>query len=125
MKLCYVGHSSNRGWHTMASAPNELRWNENVVSKDRVLVQTPADGGLKLWFVGTANMNRSSNYQIVLDLSDLELIELFQNRFGLKASPLSLHGDRAKAETERRLVAQEDEGEYFPAIEFQEMPDDD
>ena len=104
MKIEYVGNAKNHGWHGMADAPAAIRWNDGQVRRDSVLAETSDDRGLKLWFRGDANMNRKSEYQIVLHLSDEELIELFQGRFGLTASPLSLAGDRAKAEMERRLL---------------------
>ncbi|WP_203071114.1 hypothetical protein [Falsiroseomonas ponticola] len=104
MKIEYVGNAKNHGWHGMADAPAAIRWNDGQVRRDSVLADSADDRGLKLWFRGAANMNRKSEYQIVLHISDQELIELFQGRFGLTASPLSLAGDRAKAEMERRLL---------------------
>ena len=105
MRITYVGHTRNHGWHTMASSPEPIRLNDGRVRRDSVLCETPDVGGVKLWFVGKANMNARSDHQIVLDMSDDELIEIFKARFGLESSPLTIAGDRAKAEMERRLRA--------------------
>jgi hypothetical protein len=92
MKLQYRGAYRNHGLHSIHSS-DELRFHTegrwSGTNNLSVLARKTAEG-IELSFDGTANLNRNATYEFKFTMSDHELLELFEMRFGLEASPLNV-----------------------------------
>ena len=92
MKLEYKGAYRDHGMHTIHSSgemkrPAKGEW---VATNKSSVVASSSSDGVNLRFDGTGNLSANANYELRLSVSDQEIIELFEMRFGLEMTVLDV-----------------------------------
>jgi hypothetical protein len=103
MKLEYCGAYHYHGLHTIHDSQDLRRATKGQwpTSDRRSVLASDTQDGLLLRFDGTGNLNTNACYELRLSMSDEELLDLFEMRFGLETSVLDI-----KKEIFEKLVKQ-------------------
>src|SRR5882724_10364400 len=103
MKLEYCGAYRFHGSHTIHDSQDLRRAakGQHATSDRRSVLASVTQEGISLRFDGTGNLNTNACYEFKFIMSDEELLDLFEMKFGLEVSVLGV-----KKETFGELVRQ-------------------
>jgi hypothetical protein len=118
MKLEFKGAYRDHGRHVIHSSSDIkiVDPTRNVSTGKEHIVVKPLGVGISIGFDGSANLNKSADYQFSLYLSDEELLALFEAKFGLETTVLE-----AKKELFGRLLKMRQEA-GLPALRLPAPP---
>lgn len=114
MKLQYHGAFRNHGT-TIIHESEALRRAEKgqwLASDRNSIVATDLDNGVTLRFDGTANLSYNADYEFTFSISDQELLDLFEMKFGLETTVLEIRKELFGEALRRRSA----EGKLSPRI---------